>query len=211
MCGDSLIPVGGKAGIRSCTSHGCLIVSGSGEFWGQSDALTSLLWQDLRFPSRTPGSSEMIDVFHLSCWSFYRCGWSAHTVTVLPLLMCSANALMDLVSDRSSFLMTRFSFPVSSKISVRASSALSKSLQAITMRAPEKSRAVESWWCHISPPFHTNLSPTFCCSGGAATLYCLEFIYVCSPEYEQAIIENAMMDGHIEHCELPLVSVEALK
>lgn len=61
------------------------------------------------------------------------------------------------------------------------------------------------------PPFHTNLSPTFCCSGGAETLYCLEFVYVCSLEYEQAIIENAMMDGHIEHCELPLVLVEALK
>lgn len=58
-------------------------------------------------------------------------------VRFLPLLMSSANALMDLVSERSSFLMTKFSFPVSSKMSVRASSALSRSLHAMMMRAPE--------------------------------------------------------------------------
>lgn len=56
----------------------------------------------------------------------------------VPLMTSSANALMDLVSDRSSFRMTIFSFPVSSKMSVRASSALSRSLHAMTMRAPEK-------------------------------------------------------------------------
>lgn len=56
----------------------------------------------------------------------------------IPLITTSAKALMDLVSDRSSFLMTTFSFPVSSKMSVRASSALSRSLHAMMMRAPTK-------------------------------------------------------------------------
>lgn len=59
-------------------------------------------------------------------------------VSYPPLMISSANVLMDLVSDRSSFLMTTFSFPVSSKMSVRASSALSRSRHAMMMRAPGK-------------------------------------------------------------------------
>lgn len=59
----------------------------------------------------------------------------------LPLFMTSAKALMDLVSDRSSFLMTTFSFPVSSRMSSRASSARSRSLHAMMMRAPKTSRS----------------------------------------------------------------------
>ena len=54
--------------------------------------------------------------------------------------MISAKALMDLVSDRSSFLITKFSFPVSSKMSDLASSALSRSLHAMMIRAPENQR-----------------------------------------------------------------------
>lgn len=65
-------------------------------------------------------------------------GASVKCVSYPPLMMSSANVLMDLVSDRSSFLMTTFSFPVSSKMSVRASSALSRSRHAMMMRAPGK-------------------------------------------------------------------------
>lgn len=72
------------------------------------------------------------NIYIRSCSCFQR----QHRIN-RPLLTSSANALMDLVSDKSSFLMTTFSFPVSSKMSVRASSALSRSLHAITMRAPE--------------------------------------------------------------------------
>ena len=71
----------------------------------------------------------------------------------IPLLMFSANALMDLVSDKSSFLIIKFSFPVSSKMSVRASSALSRSLQAIMMRAPDKTRA--NYGNAMFSPIHT--------------------------------------------------------
>lgn len=54
-----------------------------------------------------------------------------------PLFMSSANALMDLVSDKSSFFTTMFWFPESSINSPLADSAFSRSRQAMMTRAPE--------------------------------------------------------------------------
>lgn len=54
-----------------------------------------------------------------------------------PLFMSSANALMDLVSDKSSFFTTMFWFPESCINSSLAASAFARSRQAMMTRAPE--------------------------------------------------------------------------
>lgn len=106
---------------------------------------------------------------------------------------------MDLVSDRSSFLMTMFSFPVSSKMSVRASSALSKSLHAMMMRAPKKVSATEhkpgqNHITHSSPHTYFNL-------GEHRTINYLRFACVCSLGWSRA-------PSRRRKCENSLISFE---
>lgn len=62
---------------------------------------------------------------------------SNNQMSYTPLFMSSANALMDLVSDKSSLFATMFWFPESSINSFLASSAFSRSRQAMMTRAPE--------------------------------------------------------------------------
>lgn len=56
----------------------------------------------------------------------------------LPLLMASANSLIDLLSDKSSFMQRTFSLPELSLISFTAASAFSMSLHAIMIFAPRQ-------------------------------------------------------------------------
>ncbi len=64
-----------------------------------------------------------------------------HILVISPLLIFSANSLIDLESARSSLLITTSWFPEASFTSFRAASALSISLHAIIIRAPKDKTA----------------------------------------------------------------------
>lgn len=74
--------------------------------------------------------------------------------------MSSANALIDLVSDKSSLLTTMFWFPESSVNSFLVTSAFSRSLQAMMTRAPEETG--QSWNISLIKTHKIFLDPKLC-------------------------------------------------
>lgn len=132
------------------------------------------------FPVRTNHYTSIVDEeveFGLSCrrehsevklcgFKFASCVQFSEEQTGQPLLMASANSLIELVSAKSSFMQTTFSLPELSMTSLTAACALSMSRQAMMTFAP-------------TTEIYTGVKYNSICN------ICINWFYVCSHRHTQ--------------------------